>query len=198
VDSVFVQRTRTLDDALRPYAFPTVSGRDLGTTRGEFRSDKSMLIPYDSMGRLLPLEDLGALRVYLSEPAVHAKLNSRTCVAHKPWYAFHDSMPLPDILKPKLLCKDITSEPYFWIDRGGSIVPRHSVYYVVPRDPAVLEKLQAYLNSAEATAWLRANCQRAANGFLRLQSSVLKRLPVPIEFATFAQKERSTPLQLIA
>lgn len=28
-------------------------------------------------------------------------------------------------------------------------------------------------------AWLTANCQRAANGYLRLQSHVLKRLPLP-------------------
>ncbi len=199
VDSVFVQKTKSLDVSLRPYAFPTLSGRDLGTERGELRSDKSMLIPYDAVGRLLPLEDLGALRAYLSEPAVQSKLNSRTCVARKPWYAFHDSMPLPDILRPKLLCKDITAESYFWIDREGSIVPRHSVYYIVPRDPAQLEELQAYLNGPEATTWLRAHCQRAANGFLRLQSSVLKRLPIPVAFAPSAQHRDSlAPFQLQA
>lgn len=191
VDSVFVQKTKDLDVSLRPYAFPTLSGRDLGTGRGELRSDKSMLIPYDPVGRLLPLENLGALRVYLSGPAVQSKLNSRTCVARKPWYAFHDSMPLTDILQPKLLCKDITAAPYFWIDREGSIVPRHSVYYIVPRDVTQIEELQAYLNGPEPTAWLRANCQRAANGFLRLQSSVLKKLPIPVEFAPSAKHSES-------
>lgn len=199
VDSVFVQKTKSLDDSLRPYAFPTLSGRDLGTGRGELRSDKSMLIPYDAVGRLLPLEALGGLRTYLSEPAVRSKLTSRTCVARKPWYAFHDSMPLPDILQPKLLCKDITADPYFWVDRTGSIVPRHSVYYIVPRDPTQIEKLQTYLNGPTATSWLRANCQRASNGFLRLQSSVLKRLPIPLEFAASArQPEFLTHFQLSA
>ena len=101
-------------------------------------------------------------------------------------------MPLRDLLRPKLLCKDITATPYFWVDAEGSIVPRHSVYYIVPRDATKLEALQAYLNGPFATGWLRANCQHAANGFLRLQSSVLKRLPVPIESANWGGNDPST------
>jgi adenine-specific DNA-methyltransferase len=58
-------------------------------------------------------------------------------------------------------------------------VPRHSVYYIVPRRPDDLEALMEYLNSVIAREWLEAHCQRAANGFLRLQSHVLKRLPIP-------------------
>jgi adenine-specific DNA-methyltransferase len=181
-DSVFVQKTKNLNSGLARFALPTVSGRDLSPASIEVRSDKSMLIPYDNKGRLLPLRCLGALRRYLSQPPVRAKLEARTCVTRKPWYAFHDSVPLPDILRPKLLCKDITAKPHFWIDRNGSIVPRHSVYYIVPRDSSKLDELQDFLNGPEATAWLRRNCQRAANGFLRLQSSVLKCLPVPSLF----------------
>ena len=58
-------------------------------------------------------------------------------------------------------------------------MPRHSVYYAVPRDGSKLEDLFEYLRSRFAIDWMRSNCQRAANGFLRLQSAVLKRLPVP-------------------
>jgi len=58
-------------------------------------------------------------------------------------------------------------------------VPRHSVYYIVPRDPKVLAGLLTCLNSKEARQWLLAHCQRAANGFIRLQSGALKELPVP-------------------
>jgi hypothetical protein len=86
------------------------------------------------------------------------------------------------MLRPKILCKDITASPFFVVDRRGDIVPRHSVYYVVPADPADLEPLTAYLNSDEAGAWLRAHCQRAAKGYLRMQSHVLKRLPLPPSF----------------
>ena len=42
----------------------------------------------------------------------------------------------------------------------------------------MLEPLCEYLNGKEARDWLVENCQRAANGFIRTQSNVLKRLPV--------------------
>jgi adenine-specific DNA-methyltransferase len=192
-DSIFILKTKNLSAGLARFAFPTLSGRDLAPGSIELHSDKSMLIPYDNKGRLLPLRSLGALRHYLSEAPVRAKLRARTCVRRKPWYAFHDSVPLPDILRPKLLCKDITAQPHFWIDRKGTIVPRHSLYYIVPKDPSKLDDLQAFLNGPEATAWLRANCQRAANGFLRLQSAVLKRLMVPSSFVkNLCDKSEST------
>lgn len=68
------------------------------------------------------------------------------------------------------------------LDQRGRIVPRHSVYYVVPSDPNDLAPLATFLNSTEATDWLRAHCQRAAKGFFRMQSHVLKQLPLPSSF----------------
>lgn len=183
LDSAFVLKTAGLDPALTGFAFPTLSGRELVPGRDEFQSKTSMLVPYNIRGQLLPPQALGELEVYLSRPPIRARLEMRTCASRKPWYAFHDSAPLSEILLPKLLCKDITADPHFWIDQAGSIVPRHSVYYIVPRDPGLLSELQDYLNGPEAGAWLRGNCQHAANGYLRLQSSVLKRLPVPRSFA---------------
>jgi hypothetical protein len=50
-----------------------------------------------------------------------------------------------------------------------------------------IEELQKYLNSGDARAWFEANCQRAANGFLRLQSTVMKQLPVPEHFGEHRQ-----------
>jgi hypothetical protein len=138
-----------------------------------------MLMPYDQQGRLLPEEHLAALGEYLNQPEVKTRLEARTCVQRKPWYAFHETPQLSEILRPKLLCKDVTPEPFFWIDRQGEIVPRHSVYYVVPQVPDLLDPLADFLNSAEVRSWLRSHCQRAASGFLRVQSSVLKKLPVP-------------------
>src|SRR5262249_43938753 len=108
-----------------------------------------------------------------------ASLLQRACAKRKPWHAFHDSVPLPEILRPKLLCKDIAEKPEFWIDRGGRIVPRHSLYYITPRDPSMLDAIANYLSSEDALNWMHANCQRAANNYLRLQSSVLRRLPIP-------------------
>ena len=89
---------------------------------------------------------------------------------------------MADLLRPKLLCKDITATPFFVVERAGQIIPRHSVYYSVPLDPDCLEDLAQYLNSPPSQQWLRNHCQRAANEFLRLQSQVLKRIPIPRVF----------------
>jgi hypothetical protein len=110
---------------------------------------------------------------------VKQRLKARTCARRKPWYAFHETPPLREILRPKLLCKDVTPEPYFWLDRKGDVVPQHSIYYIVPRTPELLDSLRSFLNSQDVRSWLRSHCQRAANGFLRVQSSALKKIPVP-------------------
>lgn len=184
-DGVFVQRLESLPRELVPFAHRTIAGRELPLV-GDPVARSAMLVPYDDTGRLLPEAELGALLGYLTFPGNFAKLIRRTCVKSKPWHAFHENPPLPEILRPKILCKDIGPRPAFVIDRRGDIVPRHSVYYIVPENPAILEPLLQYLNSQVAASWLEARCQRAANGFLRLQSTVLKRLPVPSQLSAAA------------
>jgi adenine-specific DNA-methyltransferase len=187
-DAVYVVPSSEVPATLEPYAFPTLAGRqfepgeDLATTH-------SMLIPYSLSGELLPEAQIGELIEYLGEPERRKRLAQRTCVARKPWYAFHENPPMEDILKPKILCKDIVARPYFVVDDSERIVPRHSVYYIVPRDLSRVEEICEYLNSDSARAWLSANCQRAANGFLRLQSHVLKHMPVPDSLVTSGQME---------
>lgn len=178
-DDLFVFPAAEVAPGLRRFAHPTVSGRQLTPGDKVPRSPDAMLIPYDRDGRLLPFAQLGELRRYLSTAAVKSRLEERVCARRKPWYSFHDSVPFDEMLRPKILCKDITAEPHFWIDRTGEIVPRHSVYYIVPRDPSRIDEVAAYLNGPAARAWLFAHCQRAANDFLRLQSAVLKQLPMP-------------------
>ena len=177
-DSVFVVRNENVPPILQEFAYPTVSGREL--TIGERpRPRHQMLIPYTRDGELLPERQLGPLREYLSSPARRARLSERTCAVRKPWYAFHETPPLRDILRPKILCKDIGARPWFVVDEPGTVVPRHSVYYLVPKDIGMIDELCAYLNSTKVCDYLAANCQHAANGFLRLQSHVLKRVPLP-------------------
>jgi adenine-specific DNA-methyltransferase len=177
-DSVFVKKTKDLDRELIEYAYPTISGKQLTPGHSLFTPEDSMIIPYRKNGQLIPEDKLGYLKKYLSGQNIIDKLKSRTCVTRKPWYAFHENPPLQDILKPKILCKDITIRPYFWVDKDGTIVPRHSTYYIIPNNPEQLEALCDYLNSKEVYSWLEANSQRAANGFLRLQSNILKRIPI--------------------
>lgn len=190
-DGVFVQPEQGLDPALRPFAHPTVAGRELAPAHAELPRRSVMLVPYDADGRLLPLEQLGAFGRYLGRENVRRRLLARTCVQHKPWYAFHETPPLQAMLRPKILCKDIGEMPHFWLDRSGDIVPRHSVYYIVPRDPSAMDVLMEYLRSPAAHEWLTQNCQRAAKGYLRLQSRVLQRLPLPDDVARSAGGERA-------
>ena len=182
-DSVFVLQTTHVPSDLKPFSYPTIGGRELGPGKEIFGPKHSMLIPYNRDGTLLKPDQLGSLADYLSKTEVRQKLEGRTCVSHKPWYAFHENPPLRSILRPKIICKDITHRPFFWVDRSGTIVPRHSTYYIVPKDPSRIVELADFLNSSEASKWLEANCQRAANGFLRVQSHVLKKLPIPRELA---------------
>ena len=182
-DAVFVRPVATLGADLRAFAFPTVSGRQLTNAGSALRTTDSMLIPYDRRGSLRPFTELGALGKYMLQPAVKERLLSRTCVKRKPWYAFHETPPMRDILQPKVLCKDIGRAPRFWLDEHGAIVPRHTVYYLVPKPGVDIRQLAEHLSTEESCVWLSHNCQRAANGFVRLQSSVLKRLPIPAELA---------------
>ena len=185
-DQVYVLKNSGLPDSLRGFAYPTVSGRGLAFD-GDVRTSHSMLLPYSRDGALLTEDSLGALGQYLLVPRNHSCLLKRTCVSRKPWYAFHENPPLGDLLRPKILCKDIAASPRFVVDRLGEIVPRHSVYYLVPIDATRIDDLCEYLNSMEVADFLRAHCQRAANGFIRLQSHVLKRVPLPERFVTSRQ-----------
>lgn len=176
-DRVFVIPKGEVPSGLMPFVYRTVSGKELETEG--IKDSKRMIIPYDRFGKLLPENELGELKQWLCK--YKDALVSRSCVlkGKRKWYAFHENPPMMDILKPKILCKDIAKEPRFWLDKEGDIVPRHSVYYIVTKNPQILPKLLDYLNSEAAHRWLSVHCQRAANDFLRLQSATLKELPVP-------------------
>ena len=182
-DRVFVRPLETLPLNLLPFARPTISGRQLVPGKPPTASDV-MLVPYRTDGSLIPEGKLAALGTDLREPSTRAALLKRTCVQRKPWYAFHETPPMQEVFRPKLLCKDIADRPRFWIDHDGSLLPRHSVYYIVPSDPAQLDALADVLNSNATSEWLVAHAQPAANGYRRLQSTVLKRIPIPLELAT--------------
>jgi adenine-specific DNA-methyltransferase len=193
-DQVFVHPAEGLPSELRPFARPTVAGRELVPGSARLPRRQVMLMPYDDNGRLLPQEDLGALGHYLMQDEIRQRLLARTCVQRKPWYAFHESPVLRDMLRAKILFKDIGATPEFWVDWTGDIVPRHSVYYLVPPDLHALRVLLKYLESPSAGAWLSENCQRAAKGYLRLQSRVLQRMPLPDSVVSELSADRSKPV----
>lgn len=186
-DKVFVQPKEDVPELIdEGWAYPTTSGKQLRINDGPPSNDV-ILCPYDEEGDLIPESDLGLFGDWAAE-FHREELEERACVADgKPWYSWHENPPMDAIIgEPKIVCPDVTEVPRFWADPGGEVLPRHSVYYIVPHDSKDLEELIEYLTSQEARAWLDANCQRASNGYIRLQSNVLQDLPVPERFgATF-------------
>ena len=178
-DQIFVIDRDDVPDTLsQQWLRPTVSGRELGTV--DLASPpKRFVCPYTDTGSLYPEDELGSYRDWAASH--RAALEARFCVAKngKAWYSWHETPPMEDILRPKILFKDVASKPHFWIDWNGDIVPRHSVYYAIPKRGVGIKDLSAYLNSEPARLWMEAHCPRAANGYLRLQSRVLKKLPIP-------------------
>lgn len=182
-DAIFVQSTEEIPTQLvdEGWTYPTISGRQLRVNDGPSSQDL-IICPYDEHGDLLKESELGAFQDWAE---LHRdELESRSCVENgKAWYAWHENPPMEDIVEqPKLLCQDLAEEPEFWIDETGEILPRHSVYYIVPQDHIDLEDLLMYLRSDETKAWLEAHCHRASDGYIRLQSTVLQDLPVPESF----------------
>jgi len=178
-DSVFVKKRNEVSSSLKPdWVHPTVSGRQL-SKNGSPRSDSVLICPYRTNGTLVEEQELGAFGDWAQSH--RTRLEDRSCVkkAGKKWYAWHETPPMQDLLQPKIVFKDIEKEPRFWAEREGDVIPRHSVYYLVPDQGVSFDELLEYLNNPIAQEWMEANCQRAANGFLRLQSRVLRQLPVP-------------------
>jgi SAM-dependent methyltransferase len=182
-DAVFVSSRDEVPPQLVPdWVYPTVSGRELSENDGP-ECDSVLICPYGRDGSLPGEDQLGAFRDWAEFH--REELEDRTCVKKDgdSWYAWHENPPMDDLLQQKIVFKDIAKEPRFWLDEGGNVIPRHSVYYMIPTDSELFDPLLEYLNSPTARNWMQANCQRAANGFLRLQTRVLEDLPVPREWA---------------
>jgi len=179
-DSVFVVNESEVPEGLEGWTWQTVSGSQLREFDGP-HTDSVFVNPYDERGVLTPEDELGEFGEWAEKH--RDRLEDRSCVeGGKPWYAWHENPPMEDILQPKIVCKDVANVPRFWTDEKGDVVPRHSVYYIIPEDDVDINELREYLNSDDAQVWIEAHCQRAHNGYLRLQSKVLKDLPVPEKF----------------
>lgn len=187
-DRLFVTNRNEIPLDLDPkWIYPTVSGEEL-KRNDSVRSSSVFICPYRPDGSLPDEDELGAYGRWAD--AHRDALEERYCVrdGNKKWYSWHETPPMNEVLRPKILFRDMTNEPKFWVDRDGEIIPRHSVYYLVPNCGVPLDDLVSYLNSPEAKAWMEGHCQRAAEGYMRLQTGVLENLPVPKTLAGSYQK----------
>ncbi|MCU7787507.1 methyltransferase domain-containing protein [Pyrobaculum sp. 3827-6] len=184
-DHVFIIPRHALPPELAPYSHPTVSGQELtnlfkpGTAIDPTKLPNVILMPYKKTGQLMTPTEAQPLIQYLQRHRPQLEDRYAVKTGKKPWYAFHENPPMLQLLKPKILVPDLAKEPAFYLDPTGSIIPRHSVYYIVPKNPQTITQLLHYLNSEEAKRYLRQHSQKAANGYLRLQTHVLEKLPIP-------------------
>jgi len=185
-DKAFVLDAEDVPDRIdKKWVYPTVAGRQLREFDGPY-TDSVFLCPYTVDGKLADKDELGEFYQWLDDR--RDRLEDRSCVKNgKKWYAWHETPPMDDILQPKIVFRDIDKEPTFWAEKKGSVIPKHSVYYAIPNEDVPLDKLLKYLNSAEARMWMEASCQKAHNGYYRLQSRVLRDLPVPKRWADSVQ-----------
>lgn len=178
-DAVFVKDRDDVPDQIKSErVYPTVSGRQLSENCGP-QTQSVFICPYSSEGEILEEEELGS---FLDWAELHRnELEDRTCVQKhgERWYGWHETPPMQDLLQPKIVFQDIAMEPQFFPELEGNVIPRHSVYYMIPKDKGMFDDMLRYLNSEEVKEWLDAHCQKAANGYLRLQTRVLEDLPVP-------------------
>jgi len=181
-DKIYVMDADAVPDTIdERWVRPTVSGSQLREYDGPY-TDSVFICPYTDAGELADPDELGQTIEWLDQH--RERLEDRSCVEKgKTWYAWHENPPLQDILQPKLVWRDIAKEPTFWAEERGDVVPKHSVYYAIPKPGVPMDELQEYLNSPKARMWLEAHCQRAHNGYYRLQSRVLSDLPVPKRWA---------------
>ncbi len=187
-DNVFIRSRSDIPEELYSICHPTVAGEDIqkDTPRKDILSNEVIVCPYDEDG----LVDDSVLTKYTEWLSVYEEeLRDRWCVTEdrSEWFEWHETPPIEDILTPKIICQDITDDPFFWFDEHGDIFPQHSTYYIVPDQDVDNSELIEYLNSSDVRRWLYANCQKASDGFLRVQSSTLKQLPVPKKFTTTYQ-----------
>ena len=187
-DTLFVQSEDEIPPQLveEGWAYPTVSGSQLRTFDGPY-TDDYIICPYDEDGNLVPEDELGA---YGDWAELHRdELEERSCVQKRGrrWYDWHEAPPMPDILREKIVCKDVTAEPEFWAETDANVIPRHSVYYIVPREGVEVDQLLTYLNSKEAKDWIEKHAQKAYTDHIRIQSEVIEELPVPEEWADTVQ-----------
>lgn len=187
-DSIFVQSEDEVPEQLveEGWTYPTTSGKQLTVNDGPDSGDV-IICPYDEHGNLVSEDEPGA---YGDWAELHREeLQSRSCVDKgKVWYSWHENPPMQDIYGvEKVLAKDVCETPEFWAERDGDVIPRHSVYYIIPEDGVDLDELLEYLNGPKARKWLEANAQKAHNDYYRMQSTVLKQLPVPADLSETMQ-----------
>jgi len=189
-DRLFVQEKNEVPPQLRDdWTFPTLSGKKLKLNDGP-DSDIVFICPYQEDGSLPPEDELDDFGDWAE---IHRdRLEDRSCVKKnkRSWYGWHEN-PRWKTFSNRSSSVRISPRRRSSGSMRRATSSKHTVYYLIPEDHVDPEELAGYLNGPEAKAWLEANCQMAANGFYRLQTTVMEDLPVPERFGEVIKKRLS-------
>jgi hypothetical protein len=175
----------------RAALFPCAKGsRDLHGDRFDERC--YVLWPYDADGSLMEGEELAAKfpRAWEYLLANRDRLEARENGKFRDsrWWRFRRPQGVKCATQPKILVPSMMKEPTAFFDREGRVICTASgkgggggwVLQPAEGTQTNLEKLAAYLRSAEHGEWLRANAEPKKNGWLGVDRKTLERCPVPV------------------
>ena len=152
-----------------------------------------VLYPHERVSgrrRAVPLSDYPRTREYLESHRPVLEARQYVAKARRQWYEIwvpHD----PDVWeRPKLIFRDISAEPTFWIDFSGSIV-NGDCYWLTPTDSADIDLLWLALavgNSSFIERFYDLNFNnRLYAGRRRFITQYVEKFPIPDPHAERSQ-----------
>lgn len=180
-DDVFIMDHADLPPQIEDaWVYPIVGGSTLvGGVGAPIETPLRVICPYDEEGTIVPFDRLGeGVQAWLK---LHEDtLRSRASIEGRgtPWYGWTHRPPLKLLRRPKILTRDFATEIEFWLDEAGEVIPRRTVYYMIPDASTTLHELYDYLQSEDVRNWLEATSIGGDRGH-RMSMRDLQNLPVP-------------------
>lgn len=195
-------------DLLRPYFKPTKQAEKGLTSYSILRTDKRIIFPYDSNGRLIPLDTmrsnypgtLAYLEHYydrlvpkcVSPEGVRDVPNATA----KTWYQYGRTQALTAFINtPKLIVGVLSKEPMYVLDENDILIASGGTagYCAISKkssSPYSLEYLQAWLSNPITERILEIVGSDFEGGFTARGTFVLSTLPfVELDFSDVSQKQ---------
>jgi len=171
----FVLNHEQIVDVEPDLIHPFVNKDDLGGTETTSPRQR-VVIPYDTSGKLICLEEWPGFRKWVSGHEAALRKRSHFAGTDQYWRTI-DAVPEIWWGGPKLLVPELCREPIVTLDRSGCI-PAHSIYAIWPGEWPV-ETLQRVLNSGLLHLTAIAEAPKLKHGWVRFYKRFLMRTPLP-------------------
>ena len=155
---------------------PLVLAKDI-TNRGVNWSERYILNPFESNGKLIDLQRYPKAKAYLETNK--PKLTKRHVAKKNPasWYRTIDRIKSDLLTTPKLLIPDIKGEPVIALD-SGKYYPHHNVYYITSGEWD-LRALRMVLLTGIAKLFVSSYSVKIRGDYMRFQAQYLRKIRLP-------------------